>query len=245
MNTVTDAAFALHHRADIVALIERMWHERSLTTVEFADGHAIVSSVLEVRREANVLVFDIARDPEQNRRLFGSRTLAFLTELDQIRIAFETGPASLVMRADGPAATVELPAAVIRLQRREWFRAALPTLPPIRCTMLDDRGQATPAQAIDLSPGGAALVVDDPTARRSQPGSEHELILSLPDIGRIELDATLRTILPAGGGQDGARSKVRMGFRFDAVPAPVASRIQKYVQYVEVKQLRVLRRRGG
>ncbi len=245
MNDATDAAFVLHHRADIVAVVERMWHERALTTVEFAHGHAIVSSVLEVRRDANVLIFDLAHDAEQNRRLFASPTLGFLTELDRIRIAFETGPASPIERPGGPAAAVELPAAVIRLQRREWFRAALPVQPPIRCTMLDRDGQAMPAQAIDLSPGGAALVVDDPAARHTQPGSEHALILTLPAVGRIELDATLRTVLPAGAGADGGRAKVRMGFRFEAVPPRIASRIQKYVQYVEVKQLRVLRRRSG
>ena len=239
-----DATFALHHRAEILAIVERMLRERALTTVEFADGHALVSSLLEVRRDANVMVFDVARDPEQNRRLFASQTLGFVTELDHVQVAFETGPASLIARVDGPAAVVELPSSVIRLQRRAWFRAALPVMPPIRCTVLDRNGQATPAQAIDLSPGGAALIVDDPAARHTQAGCEHELILSLPDVGRLELDATLRTVKPTGAA-DGARSRIRMGYRFDAVPARTASRIQRYVQHVEVSQLRVLRRRGG
>lgn len=237
-------SYALHHRSEILAIIDRMQRERALTTVEFTDGHAIVSSVLEVRRDANALIFDVARDPEQNRRLFASQTLGFVTELDHIQIAFETSAASLVAFSDGPAAVVELPTAVVRLQRREWFRAALPVEPPIRCTILDHDGNATPAQAIDLSPGGAAVAVDDLAAGATRTGGDHELILSLPDMGRVELEATLCRVMTANPAASGMRSKVRMGFRFESVPPKTASLIQRYVQQIEVNQLRVLRRRS-
>ena len=236
-----DAGFTLHHRADILAIVEQMQRDRSLTTVEFVDGHAIVSSILDVRRDENALVFDVARDAEQNRRLFASSTLHFITELDHVQVAFETRAASLVSLPDGPAALVELPNAVIRLQRREWFRAALPVEPPIRCSVLSENGDVTPGQAIDLSPGGAALLVTGAAAARSVPGMRRELILSLPEVGRLELHATLRTVttLPA----DEGLPKVRMGFRFDAVPSKTTFGIQRYVQRIEVNQLRVLRRR--
>ena len=238
MTVTADPLFTLHHRSEILAIVERMQRERALTTVEFADGHAIVSSVLEVRRDANVLIFDIARDAEQNRRLFASQRLGFVTELDHVQIAFETNAASLVTLRDGPAAVVDLPPAVIRLQRRAWFRAALPIQPPIRCTVLDAIGNAMPGHAIDLSPGGAALIVDDASASRLRPGSEHELILSLPDLGRIELEATLRTVTPTNGA-----GKVRMGFRFESLPSNTSIRIQRYVQHIEVHQLRILKAR--
>ena len=241
--TPTEAAeYSLHHPSEIAALLEQLQRERALTSVEFGDGHAIVSSVLEVRRDTNSLVFDIARDPEQNRQLFSSRSLSFMTELDHIQIAFETPAASLVSLADGPAAVVDMPRAMVRLQRREAFRAALPVQPPIRCTVLDGHGNATPGQAIDLSTGGAALIVDDPVA--ASPGSDHELILSLPDVGRLELDATLRTVTPAPLAAGGDGTKVRMGFRFESVPSKTAMQIQRYVQRLETTQLRVLRRRG-
>lgn len=243
--TLTEAAdCTLYHRSDIVALLEQLQRERALTTVEFGDGRAIVSSVIEVRRDANALIFDVARDLDQNRQLFASQSLSFLTELDHIQIGFETSAASLVALADGPAAVVDLPSSMVRLQRRESFRAALPVQPPIRCTVLDGHGNALPGQAIDLSSGGAALIVDDPAAGLSQTGAEHELILSLPDVGRLELDATLRTVTPAALASGVAGSKVRMGFRFESVPPKTAIRIQRYVQRLETTQLRLLRRRG-
>lgn len=245
MNLAGAADCTLHNKGDILAIVERLQRERALTTVEFGDARAIVSSVLEVQRDANLLIFDVARDPEQNRALFASRTLSFVTELDAVQIAFETSAASLVTFVDGPAAIVEMPTAVVRLQRREWFRAALPVRPLIRCTVLDGHGNAVPGQAIDLSRAGAALIVDDPAGEVAEPGTEHELILALPDVGRLELDATLRTVTPSGLDQGNATSKTRMGFRFESVPAATANRIQRYVQHLEVTQLRVLRRRGG
>ena len=140
-------------------------------------------------------------------------------------------------------ALVELPAAIIRLQRREWFRAALPVQPPIRCTVLDPDGNASPAQAIDLSCGGTSLVVDDPSLAGSRPGSDHELILSLPEVGRVELGATLRTVRSSAGTPGVPPTKMRLGFRFEKVPPKTVSQIQRYVQHLEVTQLRVLRRR--
>ncbi len=243
MTAVDQPSYALDHPVDIVAILERLHRERTLTTVEFGDGHAIVSTVLEVRRDAKALIFDVARDPDANRHLFASSSLTFASELDHIQIAFETRAPSLVAYVDGPAAVVDLPTRVTRLQRRESFRAALPLHPPIRCTVLDAHGNASPAQAIDLSEGGAAIVVDDP-ALDAQPGSDHELVLSLPEVGRLALDVNLRTVRPASGLPGNLASKVRLGFRFDHVPPKTAAQIQRYVQRLEVNQLRVLRRRG-
>ena len=244
MNPLLDSDFALRHPVEIFAILERMQREQTLTTVEYGAGHAIVTSVLEVRRDANAMIFDVARDTEANRELFGAERLAFVSELDNVQIAFETRAPSLVDFVDGPAAAVDLPSQVTRLQRREWFRAALPLRPPIRCTVLDQHGNASPAQAIDLSPGGAALMVDDPAMEHAMTGSDHELILSLPEVGRLELEANLRTVRSATGLPDVLDGKVCLGFRFDRMPAKTANRIQRYVQHLEVTQLRLLRRRG-
>ncbi len=226
--------YTLHHPGEIVAILERLRAQRALATVEFGDGHAIVSSLLELRRNVSAMIFDIARDPEQNRRLFAAQRLSFVAELDNIPIAFDTSAPSLVACADGPAALVEFPRALVRLQRREWFRVALPLDPPIRCTVFDAQGNASPARAVDLSCGGAALEVDDQGCALCEPDSEHELILSLPEVGRIALDAKLRSVKPAPASPKGSPSRVRVGFRFVAIPAKIASQIQRYVNRVEL-----------
>ena len=236
MSTLPRDNCTLHHRGEIVAILDRLLRQRTLVTIEFGDGHAIVSSLLELRREARVMYFDIARDPEQNSRLFASQRLAFVTELDHIPITFETTAPSLVTRADGPAAVVGFPDALVRLQRREWFRVSLPLDPPIRCTVFDAHGNASPALAVDLSCGGAGLVVDDEGGTLRRAGSEHELIISLPEIGRITLDAKLSSVKPAGSSPGEPGSKVRVGFRFESDPPKLASQIQRYVNQVELSR---------
>lgn len=234
MSTLSDDRYTLHHAGEIAAILERLRSERALTTIEFCDGHTIVSSLLELRRDAGVMIVDIARDPEQNRRLFASERLSFVSELDRIPITFDTAAPALVARADGPAAVVEFPRALVRLQRREWFRVSLPIDPPVRCTVLDARGNASPARAVDLSCGGAGLVVDDAGHTLSRAGSEHELIFSLPEIGRIALDARLSSVKPPTPLTDGVAAKVRVGFRFESMSPKLASQIQRYVNRVEL-----------
>ncbi len=241
MNAAAGNDCTLRHRLEILAIVERMKRERTRTTIEFGDHHAIVSSVLDVLRDRDALVFDVAHDAEQNRLLFASPALAFKTELDNIRISFETKVPLPVTLADGLAALVDLPLALLRLQRREWFRAALPVRPPIRCTLVDGAGGATAGQAIDLSPGGAAVIVEGRSDGLPLPGSDHEVILSLPGVGPMTLEATLRTVSTVAG-MSGRR--VRMGFRFESVSATTSGRIRRYVQQVEGRQLRTLGRRG-
>lgn len=228
--------FTVRHRPEVVAMIDRLRNEKILTTVEFGDGHALVTTILTVRRDVDAMVFDIARDAELNRLLFAAPSLSFVTSVDQVEIAFDTGAASLVQLQDGPAALVELPAEVIRLQRREWFRVTLPLGNQIRCTVLDASGNASPARAVDLSCGGAGLLVDQPGAQLGQPGAGHELILSLPDVGRIELGATLRNVTTAPA--EGDTAKIRAGFRFEALQPRTESQIQRFVNRIEVMRRR-------
>ena len=109
--------------------------------------------------------------------------------------------------------------------------------------VVDKQGHASDAQAIDLSGGGAALLADDPALRDAEPGSDHELILSIPDVGRLELEATLRTVRPGSNLPDVLEGGIRLGFRFDSVSPKIANHIQRYVQRLEVEQLRMLKRR--
>ena len=228
--------YALHHAVEILAVLERLWHERTPTTVELGDDRAIASSVLDVRRASKTLVFDIARDAELTRRLFAAGRLSFVASLDHIEIAFETGPASLIRLDDGPAAVVELPQAVVRLQRREAYRVTLPPDEKVRCTVLEPDGRSTPAHAVDLSCGGAGLVFDDRDVDLGEPGSGHELIFSLPKLGRFEIEATLSNIMAAPGETDDEPPRVRAGFRFVSVEPKTESQLQRYVNQVQVRR---------
>lgn len=242
-SSIASDGCTLHHAGEILAILERLRLQRALATVEFGDEdgykYAIVSSLLQLRRDVSAMIFDIARDPEQNRRLFAAQRLSFVAELDNIPIAFDTSAPSLVTCADGHAALVEFPRALVRLQRREWFRVSLPLEPQIRCTVFDAQGNASPARVVDLSCGGAALEVEDEGCALREQESEHELILSLPEIGRIALDAKLRSLKPTFPSAIGAPSRVRIGFRFVSIPAKIASQIQRYVNRVEL-----MRRKG-
>ncbi len=230
--------YTLHHAGEILAILERLRLERALAAVEFGDAvgykYAFVSSLLELRRDIGAMIFDISRDPEQNRRLFAAQRLSFVAELDNIPIAFDTCAPSLVACADGPAALVGFPKALVRLQRREWFRVSLPIDPPIRCTVFDAEGNASPARVVDLSCGGAALEIEGAGRAPCEADSKHELILSLPEVGRIALEARLSSVKSAPMSASGSPARTRIGFRFVAIPAKIASQIQRYVNRVEL-----------
>jgi c-di-GMP-binding flagellar brake protein YcgR len=244
MTQVEAPDYTLRHPSEVIAILERLRRERTLVTMEYGDGHALISTVLAVRDDRDLLLLDVSRDRSANRMLFSSPSVSFVTELDHIQIAFESGPPMKGKFGDGPAAVVDMPTVITRLQRREWYRATLPHAPPVRCTVLDGGGNASPAQAVDLSCGGAAVVVDDVAFDPNRTGAHHELVISLPEVGQVALDATLRAVRPTTGLATADAGKIRLGFRFEQLPPRTSNQIQRYVQRLEVEQLRVLRLRG-
>ena len=236
MNDTADRDFALHRRADVLAIVERMRRDRTVVAIDLGHGQAIGSTLLEVRRDGQAIVFDVACDPARNQRLFEASRLTFVAQLDHVAITFETGTPAPITLVDGPAALVTIPTSIVRLQRRDAFRATLPRRPPVRCTVDDHDGHALAAQALDVSATGTALLVDD-ASDATVADRAHTLVMSLPDVGTIEVEATLRTVTRVAGPAS------RRGYRFESLSPALGKRLQRYVQELEVHRLRTQKER--
>jgi len=100
--------YTLRHRVEILQILDRLRNERTLTTMEFRDGHAIVSMVLDVRPTATRSYSTSRAIARRTTRCSRRRRSTSLTELDHIQIAFETGTplqgrSPTARRVSGPA----------------------------------------------------------------------------------------------------------------------------------------------
>ncbi len=190
-----------------------------LTTVEFDGGHAIVSRVLDVQRDAKTFAFDIARDGDAN---------AGVVRVARARLRDRARPYPDRVR-DGRRVADRARRRARRGRRPADDRSrgcsdARGSVPRCRSSRrsaarcFDEHGYASPGQAIDLSGGGRGRTRRRRRFGAGSPGADHELILSLPDVGRLALDATLRTVRPRDGHRERRRRELRLGFRFEAVP---------------------------
>lgn len=120
-----------------------------------------VTSLLDMDVGAGTMLLDCSIDRAQNLRILAKRRLRFETTLDKIRIVFMAEDVESATYENRPALRCAIPASLIRLQRREFYRMETPLASPVRVTipLLKEGGGIGEAFTLsDISVGGLALL---------------------------------------------------------------------------------------
>lgn len=140
--------------------------------------------------------------------------------------------------ADGPVWEVPMPAKVIRLQRREYYRVPAKTVRPIHCTVPAEGGETGQARAVlvlnDISMGGASLVdnlgVMDATVGKLYPDCHFDLPTGATVVADLMV-ANARERMLADG-----QTVRTVGCKFEALPRPMAVAVQRFITQLERDQ---------
>lgn len=230
--------YRIDSRGEILSLLRSLQARKCLLNV--APGGSVeyssVTSLLYLADggRAHSFIIDCAARDITNQRLCSS-PLHFSASLDGVRINFTTPAASACEFESLPALRVSLPEQLFRLQRRDFFRIALPVANPVLCRI--PRPDCTPAEilttaVIDLGCGGVALS-DDSTAFMPEIGTLlPNCQLRLPDDDppvsvMLEVRNLAQFTLRNGA------LRQRIGCRFVGLPQTTAARLQRYVMQIE------------
>jgi c-di-GMP-binding flagellar brake protein YcgR len=241
MQSTDDTSFENWHdfevgsRREIIALLRSIGEKHQLIRM-LVQGEAdvCVTSILGVDPDNDMVVLDRPIDADQNRRILRAGRISFETTLDKIRILFAGEGVTETTYQNAPALKIALPATLVRLQRREFYRMATPVSNPVRASIpLPDElgGGAAVFPLSDISCGGIAILdnklllgepigIDFPNCR-----------IDLPEIGlvtttlqvRNSLDLTLRN----------NKSNRRLGCRFVGISRGNLAMVQRYITKLE------------
>ena len=227
--------FAVHSRSEILSLLRAIMQRKLLVNLDLPGSrHIVVTSVIGVDASTNRLILDVARGDALNRELLSGKGAEFITQLDGVSISFATGPVSLVDYDKLPALAVAVPASLIRLQRREHFRVALPIARPIKCVVPaqgEDDPEPIQTHIVDIGCGGVALM--DASGRLGTDTGRmlDRCHLLLPDLDPVttalEIRNTAQIRRPNGAFQ------TRLGCRFVDLPNDIAAKLQRFVMKIE------------
>ena len=227
--------FAVHSRTEILALLRAVMQRKLLVNLDLPGSrHIVVTSVIGVDASANRLILDVARGDALNRELLSGKGAEFITQLDGVSISFATGAVSLVDYDKLPALSIALPASVIRLQRREHFRVALPIARPVKCIVpAQDEADPEPIQThiIDIGCGGVALAdvagrIGTVTGRALE-----RCRLLLPDLDPVTVALEIRNAAQIR--RPNGTFQTRLGCRFVDLPNDAAAKLQRFVMKIE------------
>ena len=159
-----DERFTLRSRAEIVSVLRQLAKQNAMITVYFDQGREfILTTILEVNPEFQELVLDLGADPRANKLLLQSTRLVVVGYEDRIKVQFTTSLAQATTRAGHPAFRMRIPGSLVRLQRRDFYRAQLPMGKPVKAYLqpyADQPNKLVEARLVDLSCGGAAMILN-------------------------------------------------------------------------------------
>ncbi|MCZ7563155.1 MAG: flagellar brake protein [Burkholderiales bacterium] len=242
--TLTDAEiderFVLRSRAEIVATLRQLATDRALISIDADRARDFVlTTILDVDAEGDALVVEGGPDAAANRRLLGAESLFAVTEQGHVKVRFVIGPPRRVDYDGRPAFSVPLPASLVRLQRREFFRATAPVGRPLiaRIPIVgDDPTSIVEFRVLDISVGGLGLLSQPPHVGLIPGTVIPAFRLQLPEIGAIECKLEVPSSFEMRL-STGVRAN-RSGCKFLDLPARMGALVQRYINKLQAEQRR-------
>ena len=227
--------FEINSRREIIALLRNIGEKNQLIRMLIhGEADVCVTSILAVHPEGNAVILDRSIDRGQNERILKASRISFETTLDKIRILFAGDGATETMFENGPALKIALPATLVRLQRREFYRMATPVSNPV-CAIIpmpEELGGDTAIFPLsDISCGGIAIL-DNKLVLGNTIGNNYEgCRIDLPDIGMVTATLQIRNSLDLTLLNN--KSNRRLGCHFIDISRGNLAMVQRYITKLE------------
>jgi len=241
MQAITDAELEAWHDyeiespREIVALLRQIAEKNQLIRMLIkGEADVCVTSLLHVDPDTDTVVIDRSVSPEQNARIVAGGAVRCDTSLDKIRIVFALEHLSEVEFEGGTALSARIPASLIRLQRREFYRMPTPVTNPVRATipLPDDLGGGAGVFPLaDISCGGIAIY-DNKLQLGTIIGETFEdCRIELPDIGAVSCSLQIRNSIDMTLLNN--KTSRRLGCQFIDISRANLAAVQRYITKLE------------
>ena len=222
-------------RREIISLLRNIGEKNQLIRMLFhGEADVCVTSILEVDADTNTLILDRSINGDQNLRILAAKRISFETTLDKIRILFASDGVTETKFEQRPALQIALPATLVRLQRREFYRMPTPVSNPVRAVVpLSEElgGGSTILPLADISCGGIAILdnkfILGNTIGVNYPGCR----IDLPDIGTVMTTLQVRNSLDLTLLNNKANR--RLGCHFIDISRVDLAMVQRYITKLE------------
>ena len=238
-----DERLTLRSAPEITAVLRSLQKQRAMISVYFDQGREfILTAILAVNPEFQEIVLDLGADERTNKLLLQSTRLLVVGNENRIKVQFVTGAAQATMHEGHPAFRVRIPGALLRIQRRDFYRVELPMSRPAKAYLqasAENPEELHEARVVDISCGGLALVFAAATVSLETGQVYPACSVNLPGIGTVwaPVEITYLGDVPLKNGI----LQRRAGCRFINLPGPMQAMIQRYINQVE-RERHLLRR---
>ena len=229
--------YLLHDETEVLAVLRAMIGKGALISVHFDHGKSfLLTSMIALANDNRAFIVDFGSDAEMNARALLAEKLVFTTVLDKVKVQFSVKGLAPARHDDRDAFLGAVPGALLRLQRREYFRLPTPIATPLTMTATVSRsdGSALVVQIplADISGGGVGLIATPEQATLLERGDTlSDCRIVLPDEGLLIATLSVRNLFETTA-RNGHLS-VRVGCEYVDLPPPRRAMVQRYITRVE------------
>ena len=225
-------SYTITFRREIVFYLRQLINDGERISVMFDEGRETILTVLiDVDEEKNAVVFDWGSSETTNHKLLEAKRAFFVATPGGVRNQFVTSKVWQTSYKNRPAFATGIPDKYVRLQRREFFRMALPMTQRRPCTFkMPDSDKVWEMSVVDIGLGGAGLEAAVASLPFEVGQTLPKVTIDLGKFGKIEVDLEIRF---AGSGTRGSKPVSRLGCHFIKLRQAQENELQRFITQVQ------------
>lgn len=231
------AEFFLGNRREVLFYLDQLIKRRSLLTAYIDQGQQFfLTAVVAIDESTGMFFLDPEHAEESKAEVGAARQITLVANLDRIKMQIRL-PALLAASHQGRnVLAAPIPEAILRLQRREFFRLEPPLAHPIHCKLATSVAAGTPQTfemaLADISGGGVCLIGPVENAEHfPRDALFQHCRLEIPGEGVIQVNLRVRKTIEMS--DRNGRHSLRIGCEFVNLPGARLAFIERYITRIE------------
>lgn len=228
--------YMLYGRGEIMQKLRQLGKKHSLITLHF-DESTMLSTVVDVLSDKNLLVLDYGGSEEMNEKLLKHNRAIVKTDYDGIQAQFTIKDIRKARLQGKASFACPLPEDVLWVQRREYYRVRIPLSEVVTCELIHGDNNRTEYPVLDISTGGIALFDKDDELELEPGNIFHNCKLTLGDHSTAYINLEIRNHILKN--PNNPEEGTRCGCAFINLTGDFEVNLQKFINIVDLQQKRV------
>ena len=231
-----DLEFRISSKREMLFILQNIADHGTSVALFYGSGQSSVLTTL-LGANGHGMWLDVGPFPPENKQLLLSKKVTFVSLHQHVKVQFVTYDIESDLYENKEAFFLGLPEYLLRIQRREYFRTAIPSNTHVRCIIPiqpenpDDPPLMRAIQIMDISGGGVALVCETRDTELLPGNIDYECSISLPDVGTISVTIIVKNAFEVTL-RNGDVCK-RAGCEFSCLSGEAAALLQRYVVHLQ------------
>jgi len=227
--------YLLRSRRAVLPLLNAMKKKPDLITARIPSSDlSVMTAVLEVLPKKNLVILDYGSNEKLNKKLLAEERIVFTTRHDMVETRFSCDNVKRVKYKGEPAFAALIPASIMHLQRREYFRIKPLIQHPVYVSLLREDQYPLKLKAIDICIKGLSLEDSGSVLKVSEHDHIENCKLTLPANPSLTVNLEVRyttNILSKEG-----QAANRIGGRFTNFNQSDEFTLQRFINMVQIEK---------